>query len=71
MWAGLVLIAAFCLWIAAIWTKPSHQDWTNCECGHPHERESIMTDSFYAMSGLWLIAGWGDKPCIKTNNQGR
>lgn len=53
----------FLLWLAAIWNKPSHRDIKDCECGESHDAESLVSDTLYAMSGLWLIAGWNTTQC--------
>jgi hypothetical protein len=49
------------LWLAAIWNKPSHRIVAcddGCDCGLPHRQEALMSDTLFAMSGLWLIVGW-------------
>jgi hypothetical protein len=61
-WVGLAIIAVmFTFWLAAIWNKPGHRDVAcddGCDCGLPHRQEALMSDTLFAMSGLWLIVGW-------------
>lgn len=56
---GFVLLAV--VWLAAIWNRPSHRILDcddGCGCGQPHRREAILSDTLFAMSGLWLLVGW-------------
>ena len=61
-WVAFAVIAVPMLfWAASIWNRPTHRIVPcddNCGCGHPHQREALATDAFYAMSGLWILFGW-------------
>lgn len=48
----------FIVWCAAIWNKPTHRNYVDCDCDESHRSEAIMADSLYALSGLWIVAGW-------------
>jgi hypothetical protein len=65
--AALTGTIAVSVWLAAIWNKPSHTEHNDCACGESHRNESIVNDTLFAMSGLWLIAGWNDRQCPRAD----
>lgn len=71
-YAAIFLLIPFAIYCAVIWNKPTYRHHEACEgCGESHSDEALFSDGLYAMTGLWLIAGWPQCPTINNNNQGR